>query len=206
MCQMAKHMNLLDYPETVDMFVLEFGINDYQGEDHKKYFDFKKLTFFEGFQQISSMRRDCCLQVIDKVSKCSMHLSWISNFSSQAQDSTASAYGSSSTLPKTSDLVRGCNDTRISKVSWYAQSLLILIYQTTIATSYSCILVSTQVLRKCRHFQCDSKWRSEKHNGSNPHFWLSMGKSYFHTSRYSTDSGQWKGNRLHGKMQCYYYY
>jgi hypothetical protein len=40
MCQMAKRMNLLDYPETVNMFFLEFGINDYQGQDHKKYFDY----------------------------------------------------------------------------------------------------------------------------------------------------------------------
>lgn len=50
---MAKRINLLDFPSPTDMFVLEFGINDYQGQDHKEQLDFKTDVFFEGFRELA---------------------------------------------------------------------------------------------------------------------------------------------------------
>ena len=53
MCAMAKRMNLLDLPNNPDLFVLEFGVNDYQGQDHKLHLDPKTDVFFDGFQNIA---------------------------------------------------------------------------------------------------------------------------------------------------------
>ena len=44
MCAMAKRMN---------MFILEFGVNDYQGQDHKVHLDYKIDTFFDGFRELA---------------------------------------------------------------------------------------------------------------------------------------------------------
>ena len=37
----------------VDMFILEFGVNDYQGQDHKIHIDHKTNVFFDGFQRLA---------------------------------------------------------------------------------------------------------------------------------------------------------
>ena len=53
---MAKRLNILmqDLPtQNIDLFVLEFAVNDYQGQDHKLQIDFKMDMFFNGFQQIA---------------------------------------------------------------------------------------------------------------------------------------------------------
>ena len=52
---MAKRLKLLmeDLPKDVDLFVLEFAVNDYQGQDHKTMIDFKMDVFFDGFDNIA---------------------------------------------------------------------------------------------------------------------------------------------------------
>jgi hypothetical protein len=53
---MAKRLNLLvqDLPPAPDLFVLEFAVNDYQGQDHEKQLDFKMDVFFEGFERLAT--------------------------------------------------------------------------------------------------------------------------------------------------------
>lgn len=53
MCAMAKRMNFLDIPNEPDIIILEFAVNDYQGQDHKVHIDHKTDVFFEGFQSIA---------------------------------------------------------------------------------------------------------------------------------------------------------
>jgi hypothetical protein len=54
MCAMAKRLSLLlqDVP-NVDLIILEFAVNDYQGQDHKIHLDHKTDVFFDGFEQLS---------------------------------------------------------------------------------------------------------------------------------------------------------
>lgn len=51
---MAKRMNFLDIPTEPDIIILEFAVNDYQGQDHKVYVDHKTDVFFDGFQTIAT--------------------------------------------------------------------------------------------------------------------------------------------------------
>jgi hypothetical protein len=62
MCAMAKRLHLLDLSAgggddnsspPPDLFVLEFAVNDYQGQDHKIHLDHKTDVFFEGFQELA---------------------------------------------------------------------------------------------------------------------------------------------------------
>jgi hypothetical protein len=53
MCAMAKRMNMLDLPEPPDLFILEFAVNDYQGQDHRVWVDHKTDVFFDGFRQLA---------------------------------------------------------------------------------------------------------------------------------------------------------
>mmetsp|Transcript_30434 Transcript_30434/g.66894 ORF Transcript_30434/g.66894 Transcript_30434/m.66894 type:complete len:193 (-) Transcript_30434:443-1021(-) len=46
-----------------DLFLLEFAVNDYQGQDHKIQVDSKTDVFFDGFQDIAL----CCEVVINKL-------------------------------------------------------------------------------------------------------------------------------------------
>ena len=46
-----------------DLFLLEFAVNDYQGQDHMKHVDSKTDQFFDGFQSIAL----CCEVVIYKL-------------------------------------------------------------------------------------------------------------------------------------------
>ena len=43
---MSKRINMMmkKMPPTVDLFVLEFAVNDYQGQDHKIHLDHKVQT------------------------------------------------------------------------------------------------------------------------------------------------------------------
>ena len=52
---MAKRLTLLteDLPSRVDLIVLEFAVNDYQGQDHQTMIDFKMDVFFDGFDNIA---------------------------------------------------------------------------------------------------------------------------------------------------------
>jgi hypothetical protein len=52
---MAKRLTLFvdDLPRDIDLFVLEFAVNDYQGQDHITQLDFKMDVFFEGFDNIA---------------------------------------------------------------------------------------------------------------------------------------------------------
>lgn len=54
-CAMAKRLTLLveELPRDIDLFVLEFAVNDYQGQDHNTQLDFKMDVFFEGFDNIA---------------------------------------------------------------------------------------------------------------------------------------------------------
>jgi hypothetical protein len=64
MCAMAKRMNLLDLPERgPDLFILEFAVNDYQGQDHKVHLDHKSDVFFDGFQRLAT----CAETVVHKL-------------------------------------------------------------------------------------------------------------------------------------------
>lgn len=57
MCYVAKRLMTMinDIPtgQEIDMFILEFGVNDYQGQDHKIHLDHKTDVFFEGFQRLA---------------------------------------------------------------------------------------------------------------------------------------------------------
>ena len=56
MCAMAKRMDMvfnskrLGIEDDPDMIILEFAVNDYQGQDHKVHLDHKTDIFFDGFQ------------------------------------------------------------------------------------------------------------------------------------------------------------
>ncbi|CAB9531009.1 expressed unknown protein [Seminavis robusta] len=54
MCAMAKRVNVMtkELPADPDLFVLEFAVNDYQGQDHKIHLDHKTDVFFEGFDRL----------------------------------------------------------------------------------------------------------------------------------------------------------
>lgn len=52
MCAVAKRINLMDLPATPDLYILEFGVNDYQGQDHTVHLDFKTDPFFPGFREL----------------------------------------------------------------------------------------------------------------------------------------------------------
>jgi hypothetical protein len=60
MCAMAKRINTMKIPDDPDLFILEFGVNDYQGQDHKVHIDHKTDIFFDGFQRLVM----CCEIVI----------------------------------------------------------------------------------------------------------------------------------------------
>ncbi|CAB9500066.1 expressed unknown protein [Seminavis robusta] len=64
-CAMAKRLNLLfeDLPPDIDLFVLEFAVNDYQGQDHERQIDFKMDVFYDGFDRIAT----CAETVIYKL-------------------------------------------------------------------------------------------------------------------------------------------
>lgn len=48
-------MNLIDFPVFApDMFILEFAVNDYQGQDHKVQIDYKTDAFFDGFKRLAA--------------------------------------------------------------------------------------------------------------------------------------------------------
>ena len=61
MCSMAKRLNILysdlesNMPSTStepDLVILEFAVNDYQGQDHLITVDHKTSVFFDGFQEL----------------------------------------------------------------------------------------------------------------------------------------------------------
>lgn len=54
MCAMAKRLNFLNLPTPPDLFVLEFAVNDYQGQDHRVHIDHKTDVFFDGFVSIAA--------------------------------------------------------------------------------------------------------------------------------------------------------
>jgi len=60
---MAKRMNLLDLKMPPDLFILEFAVNDYQGQDHKVHLDHKTDIFFDGFQRLAG----CAETVVHKL-------------------------------------------------------------------------------------------------------------------------------------------
>ena len=58
MCAMAKRMNIIFSKLGIDnghghpdLVILEFGVNDYQGQDHRINVDHKTDLFFDGFEQ-----------------------------------------------------------------------------------------------------------------------------------------------------------
>lgn len=58
MCAMAKRLNILysdlssQLPGAPDLIVLEFAVNDYQGQDHLITVDSKTSVFFDGFREL----------------------------------------------------------------------------------------------------------------------------------------------------------
>jgi hypothetical protein len=69
MCFVAKRLMVMidDIPkdQQIDMFILEFGVNDYQGQDHKIHLDHKTDVFFDGFQRLAI----CAEAVVTKLLK-----------------------------------------------------------------------------------------------------------------------------------------
>ena len=68
-CAMAKRLNILvdDLPtKDIDLFVLEFAVNDYQGQDHKLQIEFKMDMFFDGFQQIAMCTETVLYKLLQK--------------------------------------------------------------------------------------------------------------------------------------------
>eukprot|EP00980_Cylindrotheca_fusiformis_P005627 scaffold1184_cov132-Cylindrotheca_fusiformis.AAC.48 len=67
MCFVAKRlmMMLSDIPQDrqIDMIILEFGVNDYQGQDHKMHLDHKTDVFFDGFERLAL----CAEAVVSKL-------------------------------------------------------------------------------------------------------------------------------------------
>jgi hypothetical protein len=51
---MAKRMNFLGLPAKPDLFILEFAVNDYQGQDHVIHVDHKTDVYFDGFQKLAT--------------------------------------------------------------------------------------------------------------------------------------------------------
>jgi GNAT superfamily N-acetyltransferase len=64
-CAMAKRIeqNFALLGVEPDLVILEFGVNDYQGQDHKIYLDHKTDVFFQGFQE----KAMCAEAVIHKL-------------------------------------------------------------------------------------------------------------------------------------------
>jgi hypothetical protein len=62
---MAKRMNNIKYPEGADpdLFILEFAVNDYQGQDHILHVEDKTDVFFDGFQRLAM----CAETVVHKI-------------------------------------------------------------------------------------------------------------------------------------------
>ena len=61
-CAMAQRLHLLldELHQTVpDIIVLEFAVNDYQGQDHKVLVDSKTEVFFDGFDRLAT-----CAEVV----------------------------------------------------------------------------------------------------------------------------------------------
>ena len=54
MCSMSKRLNTLysTFSSDPDLILLEFAVNDYQGQDHIITVDHKTSVFFEGFEQL----------------------------------------------------------------------------------------------------------------------------------------------------------
>lgn len=69
MCFVAKRlMTMLDgFPKDrqIDMFILEFGVNDYQGQDHKVHLDHKTDVFFEGFERLALCAEAVVLKLLN---------------------------------------------------------------------------------------------------------------------------------------------
>lgn len=65
MCAMSKRMKLMNIPNNPDLFILEFSVNDYQGQDHEIYVDSKTDVFYDGFQKVAL----CCEIVISYLMK-----------------------------------------------------------------------------------------------------------------------------------------
>jgi hypothetical protein len=63
MCAMAKRINFLNLPTVPDLIVLEFAVNDYQGQDHVVHIDHKTDVFFDGFVALA----ECAETVIYKL-------------------------------------------------------------------------------------------------------------------------------------------
>jgi hypothetical protein len=49
---MARRLNYLDIPSFPDLFILEFAVNNYQGEDYNTWLDHKTDVYFRGFEQM----------------------------------------------------------------------------------------------------------------------------------------------------------
>jgi hypothetical protein len=60
---MANRMNYLKFPAQPDLFILEFGVNDFHGQDHVISLDHKTDLFFDGFQKFV----DCAESVIYRI-------------------------------------------------------------------------------------------------------------------------------------------
>jgi len=60
---MAKRINLLELAMPPDLFILEFAVNDYQGQDHVMHLDHKTDVFFEGFLDLAG----CAETVVHKL-------------------------------------------------------------------------------------------------------------------------------------------
>lgn len=60
MCAMAKRINLMRLPQIQpDLVILEFGVNDYQGQDFDVMVDDKTDVFFDGFRVLAT-----CAEVV----------------------------------------------------------------------------------------------------------------------------------------------
>ena len=80
MCAMAKRMDLIfDQIPTVtatergpDLVVLEFAVNDYQGQDHHRNVDFRTDVFFYGFQQKAMCAEAVVKRLLTKYPDCAV--------------------------------------------------------------------------------------------------------------------------------------
>jgi hypothetical protein len=55
-----QNINTMKIPDNPDLIILEFGVNDYQGQDDAIHIDHKTDIFFDGYQQLLI----CCEIVI----------------------------------------------------------------------------------------------------------------------------------------------
>jgi hypothetical protein len=63
---MAKRMNYLNVPTKPDLFILEFGVNDYQGQDHIVHLDHKTDVFFDGFQTLAACAETVVYRILSE--------------------------------------------------------------------------------------------------------------------------------------------